>query len=194
MQTAKKIVLASSSPRRKMLLKQLGLSFIVDQSDYKEDMQIAKNPHVLVKTLSKEKAKSVARNHSNALVIAADSIVVLKKEFLGKPKDKKEAKEMLRKLSGETHSIITGFTVFDTVTNKSVTKSQKTKIFMRKLSEDEVTAYLATGEPMDKAGAYGIQEKGAVFIEKIEGDFFNAVGLPLFSLARALKKFEVKVL
>jgi septum formation protein len=113
---------------------------------------------------------------------------------MGKPKDDKDAKRMLKKLSNTSHSIVTGFTLLDTKTNKSVTKSIETKVWFKKLTSQEITSYLKKGKHTDKAGAYGIQEIAAIFVEKIEGDYPSAVGLPLFTLAKELKKFGIAVL
>ncbi len=188
------IVLASASPRRKELLEQIGLQFTVDPSDYPEDAFFEMKPAERARQVSLEKARSVATRHKDALVIAADSLIVLKDQVLGKPHDASEAKRMLKSLSGRAHTGITGFTVLDSKSGKSESRSVKTKVFMRKLSDKEIDAYVASGEPLDKAGAYGIQGVGAVLIDRIEGDYYNVVGLPLASLAEVLKKFGVEVL
>lgn len=187
----KTIILASASPRRKELLKKIGLEFKVDISRYREDATLELSPKKLAEFLSLQKAKDVAKRHKNAIIVSADTLVVLKNEILGKPRTAIEAKKMLGKLSGKTHLVITGFTIIDTKTNRTVTKSVETKVYFRKLTVKEIDDYVATKEPLDKAGAYGIQEKARAFVEKIEGDFFNVVGLPIKSLIRELKKFGI---
>lgn len=188
------IILASASPRRKKLLEQMGLRFKVVVSDYEEIEDEKIDPHLLAKRLSLGKAKAVAKKHKNAIIIAADTFVSFRGKIMSKPVTKKVAKDMLRLLSGKSHTILTGFTILDSKTGKVVTKSVESKAYMKKLTEKEIAAYVATGEPLDKAGAYGIQERGALFVEKIEGDYFNIVGLPIFSLAQELKKFGVEVM
>lgn len=190
----RKIILASTSPRRKKLLSRIGLPFEVQASDYEEDMKLDLTPKELVKHLSKGKAEAVAKNYEDAIVIGADSIVVHKNEVFGKPTSTAEAKEMLKKLSGTVHSVITGFTIIDTKTNKSVSQAIEAKIYFREVTEEEMDAYIKTGEPMDKAGAYAVQGLGAIFVEKIEGDFTGVIGLPLFALAKELKNFGAEVL
>jgi len=190
----KKIILASTSPRRKAILKQLGLHFDVVASNYKEKINYNIEPHKLAQKLSQRKAKSVADKHQNAIIIAADTLVVANKEIIGKPKDVNDAKRILKLLSGKKHRIITGFTIINRQSRKTITKSVETIVYFKKLTEKEIDDYIETGEPLDKGGAYGIQEKGALFVEKIEGDYFNIVGLPVYELAKELKKFGVKIL
>ena len=190
----KNIILASKSPRRKELLGKIGLKFKVIESEYSEIIDSRLNPHELVEKLSLEKAKIVHKNHKNSIIIAADTIVVCDGRVLGKPKDKKDAKQMLGFLSGKVHLIITGLTIIDGELNKIITRSEETKVYMRKISPKEIDSYLKTKEPYDKAGAYAIQEIGSIFIEKIEGDYLNAVGLPIYSLVKELKNLGVEVL
>lgn len=190
----KKIVLASASPRRAALLEQLGLKFVVDPSNHEEPLDSKLPPERLVRALSLKKARTVARRYRNAVVIAADTIGILDGKVIGKPKSAVDARRILKKLSGRTHRVITGFTVIDTGSGKTATRAVETKVRFRKLTPDEITAYVRTGEPLDKAGAYGIQERGAIFINHIEGDYFNVIGLPLCALAETLRKFSVKVL
>jgi len=194
MRNIKNIILASASPRRKEILEKTGLKFRVVESRCEEKMDTGLKPHDLAKFLSREKAREVARRYANALVIAADTIVVLRGRIFGKPCDKEQAKEMLRVFSGKAHSVITGFTIIDTASNEELSRSVSSKIFFKRLSADEIEAYIRSGEPLDKAGAYGIQGLGAVLIKRIEGDFFNVMGLPLNALAESLKKFGVNVL
>ncbi len=190
----KKIILASGSPRRKTLLKQIGLQFEIEKSGYEEKINMKMEPHELVKKMSLKKAQSVSKNHKNAIIIAADTLVAFRGQLIGKPKTAEDAKEILGKLSGKSHSIITGFTIMDSYSGKTVTRSVETKVWFKKLSQKEIDDYVKTGEPLDKAGAYGIQELGGIFIHKIEGDYYNVVGLPLYLLAEELKKFGVFIL
>ena len=190
----KAIILASESPRRKELLKKIGLKFKVEPSNYEEDTSSELEPHELAKSLSLEKAKLVAKNHKNVLVIAADTFVVFEGKILGKPRTKTAAREMLKRIDGKTHSVITGFSIVDSVSNKALSKSVETKVQLRKLSSNEIDAYVESKEPLDKAGAYAIQGLGSVIVEKIEGDYFNVVGLPLSALAESLKEFGVHIL
>lgn len=189
----KKIILASSSPRRKQLLEQIGLRFEIEASNYEEDMTLKMEPSKLAEFLSLGKAKDVAQKHKDSIIISADTIVAIDGEIFGKPKTPERAKYMLQKLSGKAHSVITGFTIIDTGTNKQITKSVETKVYFKNLSEKEIDAYIATSEPLDKGGGYAIQGKAGLFVEKIEGDYFNIVGLPILSLAEELKNFGIKI-
>jgi septum formation protein len=188
------IILASASPRRKEILEKTGLHFAVDESSYEEKTDLSLKPHELAGFFSRGKARDVARRHRNALIIAADTIVVLRARLFGKPRSKEEAGKILKALSGKSHSVITGFTIIDTKEKKELTKTVETKVFFKKLSVDEIEAYMRSGEPFDKAGAYGIQGLGAVIVEKIEGDFYNVMGLPLNALSESLKKFGINIL
>lgn len=190
----RKIILASASPRRKELLKQIGLKFTTEPSQFEEEIKPGMKPEKLVKQLSLKKCQIVASRHTNAIVISADTLVVLEGKILGKPRTSENARRMLRSLSGKTHSVITGFTIIDAQSSQSVTRVIKTKVYLKRMEKKEIKAYVKTGEPLDKAGAYGIQELGGIFVEKIEGDYFNVVGLPLFALAEELEKFGIKIL
>lgn len=182
----KSIILASKSPRRKELLRKIGLKFKIIESEYEEIVDPKLTPHELVEKFSLEKAKAVFKNDKDSIIIAADTIVACDGKILGKPKDRADAKRMLEFLSGKTHLIITAFTIISG--NNVITKSEKTKVNMRKISEREIDSYLETKEPYDKAGAYAIQEEGSKFIQGIDGDFDNAVGLPILTLVQELKK------
>lgn len=188
-----KIILASASPRRKELLEKLQIPFAVEVSNYKEDNHLKLNPLELAKTLSLGKAEAVAEKHKgeNALIIGADTFVVLNNKVLGKPHTFKRAKAMIKKMSGKTHSVITGFTLIDLKSGKKISKAVESKVYFRKLTEEEIDTYVRTGKPLDKAGAYAIQEAGCVLIERIKGDYTNIVGLPLPSLIKELKKFGI---
>ncbi|MFH1186813.1 MAG: Maf family protein [Candidatus Levyibacteriota bacterium] len=189
----KRIILASRSPRRKQLLESIGLKFKVVVSNIDEKLIVEKNPQKLAEKLSRQKANAILKKYKNAIVIAADSIVVQNKEIIGKPTSEKNASEILQKLSGRKHTVITGFTVLDTKTKKSVTRSVISKVYFKKLTKEEIEVYVKTGKLMDKAGAYGIQDKAGVFIEKVEGDFFNVVGLPIFAVCKTLQEFGINI-
>lgn len=190
----KKIILASASPRRKELLEKTGLKFRVVKSRYKEGVNRRLSPRQVAVSLSLGKAKAVAKKYKDTIIIAADTFIVFKGKILGKPKTAAKAKEMLRKMSGKLHSVITGFTILDTQKNKVVSQSVETKVYFKKLKPAEIDFYVKSKEPLDKAGAYAIQGLGPMLIEKIEGDYFNVVGLPIASLLEDLKKFGINVL
>lgn len=190
----RKIILASASPRRSEILGLTGLKFSVDVSEYEEDMELGLKPHQLARFLSSEKAMTIAAKYPDALVIAADTFIVFRGNLLGKPHTEEEARRMLILLNGRSHSVITGFTIIDTKTKKKLSRSVETKVYFRKMTEQEIESYVRTGEPLDKAGSYAIQGIGAVIVKKIEGDYLNVVGLPLNSLTDALRKFGVSVL
>ena len=190
----KRIILASASPRRKELLEKIGLKFEVEPSNYAENMRSKLSPDELARSISLEKAKVVAGKHKNAIVIAADTFIVFRGKILGKPNTQAEARKMLMTLKGKSHSVITGFTILDTDKNKVLTKSVETIIHIKNLTSEEVDAYVKSKEPLDKAGAYAIQGLGSVIVEKIEGDYFNVIGLPLSALAEGLKEFGIHVL
>ena len=189
-----KIILASTSPRRKEILAKTGLKFSIEPSDYEEDMTLSLPPLSLAKTLAEEKAKAVAKKYQEGIIIGADTIVALGDKVLGKPKSKAEAKEMLRLLSGQTNAVITGFAIIDASTGKMVSDAISTDDSITQLSDETIDAYVESGEPLDKAGAYAIQGLGAVIVEKIDGDFFTVMGLPLFRVVQELKKFGINVL
>ncbi len=190
----RKIVLASSSPRRKDLLEHIGLSFDIVSSDFNESSVVEKTPKKTVEKLSLEKAMAIAPKYKDAVIIGADTIVVLKDKILGKPKDKKDAKHTLKMLSGTTHSIITAFTLIDTKTGRTITRSVASRVTMRKISDKQIDNYIKTGEPMDKAGSYAVQGYGSLLIERIEGNYFGIVGLPLNILRNELYKMGIKIL
>jgi septum formation protein len=187
--SVKEIVLASASPRRREILELTGLRFRVDTSRYEETLDHTVNPHNLAKRLSLEKARAVAGKYKDALIIAADTFIVFRGKLLGKPHTPKEARNMLAMLNGKSHSVITGYTILDTGAGQKITRSVETKVWFKKMSSEEIDAYIATKEPLDKAGAYAIQGRGCVIVKKIEGDYLNVVGLPLFDIAVTLKKF-----
>lgn len=189
-----KIILASTSARRKELFEKLRLPFTIEASDYEEDMTLKIPPLKLAKTLSYGKALAVAKKHKSGIVIGADTFVVFDNHLLGKPKSELEAVKMLKKLSGQRVDILTGLTIINIASGKKVSITDITKVYIKKLSKQEIENYVASGEPMGKAGAFAIQGLGAVIIKKIEGDFMGAMGLPLFILAKELKKLGIYVL
>ncbi len=188
------IILASKSPRRIELLRKIGLKFKVEASRYSEKLNPKLKPRALARILSAGKAKSAAARHKNAIIIAADTVVVLGKKVFGQPRSKTEAKKMLKMLSGRSHKVITGFIVMDTASGRKISGEEETKVFFRKLSGEEIKSYVNSGEPAGKAGAYAVQGLGSLLVKRIEGDYFNIVGLPLCSLTEALKKIGVSVL
>ena len=190
----KKIVLASASPRRKELLEKIGLKFEGEPSNHKEDINPHLKPHDLAMSISREKALAVASRHNNAIIIAADTFIVFRGKIMGKPATEAEARKMLATLSGKSHSVITGFTIIGTDENKVSSKSVETKVHLKRLTIEEIDAYVKSQEPLDKAGAYAIQGLGAVLVEKIEGDYFNVIGLPLCALTESLKEFGIHIL
>jgi len=174
------IYLASSSPRRKRLLQQLNISFKTFSVDIDEKIKKNESPVRTVKRLSLEKMEMAKKIVKRGIIITADTIVVFDKEIIGKPKNKKEAEKILNKLSGRTHKVYTGFSIYNSVNSRIITEYEKTFVKFRKLNKKEIIDYISTGSPMDKAGAYGIQDDfGAVFVEKIIGCYYNVVGLPL---------------
>jgi septum formation protein len=190
----RKIVLASASPRRKEILRLTGLKFIVCKSHYEEDLSLSLSPRKLARFLSLKKAEAVAHKFRDSIIIAADTFIDFQRKVLGKPQDEKAATRMLSLLNGKMHSVITGFTIIDTCNSKILSRSVVTKVYFKKLSKQEITAYVASKEPLGKAGAYAIQGLGSIFIDKIDGDFFNVMGLPLSALTQGLKEFGVYIL
>jgi len=184
----KKIILASNSPRRAMLLNQIKLNFevIPPKIDEKIDYNLSKEE--IVKKLSYEKSFAVAKNiKKDFFVVGADTLVVKNEQILGKPKNHEDAKNILEFLSGTWHEVITGFTIIDIGTSRIITEYEVTKVKMYELSNQEINEYILTEEPFDKAGGYGIQGLGSLLIEKIEGCFYNIVGLPIPKFYKSLK-------
>lgn len=183
------IYLASKSPRRRKLLKQIGLNFKSFSVDLHEEIFDGEHPVATVKRLSQHKLEEAQKRVKNAIIITADTIVVLDKEIIGKPKNEKDAAKILSKLSGRTHQVYTGFAILNQKTKKKIVAYERTYVSFRKLSKKEILDYINTGSPMDKAGAYGIQDDfGAVFVEKINGCYYNVVGLPIQKLYAQLIK------
>ena len=185
------LILASQSPRRKELLGLTGLDFIIRVADIDETMDPGATPYDEVARLSREKALAVPRE-ADDVVIAADTIVVCDGERLGKPRDEADAFRMLRLLSGRDHQVMTGLTVLRG--DRAETLTEVTDIHFRELTDGEIRAYIATGEPMDKAGSYGIQGGAALFVSHLCGDYFNVVGLPVCALTGMLRRFGLRVM
>ncbi|HDQ92644.1 MAG TPA: septum formation inhibitor Maf [Synergistetes bacterium] len=180
------VVLASASPRRAALLDDLGWSFRIVPPDIEEVIGEEENPSTLVLRLAGEKADSVFRLFGGALVIGADTVVVLGETILGKPKDTEDAEKMLSMLSGKEHTVITGVAV--RYGEAAVSGFEMTRVFFRQLTESDIKKYVCSGEPMDKAGGYAIQGRGSLLVRSIEGCYFNVVGLPLVRLSRLLEE------
>lgn len=191
-----KIILASSSPRRIELLKKYNLNPTVVKAEIQERISEGESPEQIAMALAFEKAFSVSSKFNDGeIIIGADTIVVFKDEILGKPKDKDDAFRMLKTLSGNEHSVITGICVIKANINLKVIDYQKTLVKFRKLTDDKILNYIHTNEPMDKAGAYGIQGFGEILIEKIDGCYSNVVGLPIGKLDDILNKyFNISIL
>ncbi len=193
MHRLKQIVLASASPRRRDILQLTGLPFKVDPVNCTENMDIRVSPRRLSRVLSAKKARIAAGKYPDGLIIAADTFVVFRGKIMGKPHTPAEAREMLAALSGKVHTVITGFTIIDTRTGKCISRSVETKVYFDKLSIKEINAYVRTGEPLDKAGAYAIQGLGSIFVRRIEGDYFNVIGLPLNAMKSCLIEFGINI-
>lgn len=184
----KDIILASASPRRKELLASIHLPFKVITADveeiFEDDLPIGE----AIQKVALTKAKAVAQLHNDALVIGADTVVMMDGKRLGKPKDDKEAYAMLQSLSGKTHQVITGVAICEG--DKVETFYEVSEVVMYPLSDEDILSYIAKDQPFDKAGAYGIQTYGKILVKAIHGDYFNIVGLPIARLYRELKKYE----
>jgi septum formation protein len=173
-----------------VLLRQLGLKFKIHPSRLPEEFDARRTPEENARRLATAKAVEVAGKYSNAIIVSADTIVVLGRRVLGKPVSSEDAVRMLRMLSGREHTVITAFAIIDCRTGKSATGTERTRVRFRNLGSKEIRSYVASGSPMDKAGAYGIQDDyGAVFVEKVNGCFYNVVGFPLMKFHLALGKF-----
>lgn len=188
-------ILASASPRRKSLLEALGCTeLVIRPARCEEIVPPGLSPADTVMALALQKAEDTAARslEPDAVILAADTIVVRDGEILGKPRDAAQAKAMLRSLSGRSHEVFTGVAILRG--DKRRVRYARTEVFFRDLSPQEIEAYVATGEPLDKAGAYGIQGRAALFAEKLHGDFYNVVGLPLYLTGQMLQELEVNLL
>ena len=187
-----KIILASASPRRKELMALAGIPFEARPVDADETILCCTPPEGAVMMLATRKAQLAAEHFPDDLIIGADTIVAVGKHIYGKPDTSEEAFEMLSALSGKTHQVFTGVCIYTKSGHRNAFCT-RTDVTFFPLSEEEIRAYIATGEPMDKAGAYGIQGKGALLVEKIDGDYYNVVGLPISRLVRDLKSFKAQI-
>lgn len=194
----KKLILGSQSPRRRELLENAGIEFDVITSDSDEVIDEEMDFADTVKEVAKQKNAAVCRDEKcpkDAVVLTADTMVVCDNKIMGKPKDEENAFEMLRLLSGNTHYVLTGYCITDKEKGKTVSGTQKTEVKFRELENEEIRRYIATGEPFDKAGAYGIQLRGSMFVESVAGDYFNIVGLPVCKVCKLLKEdFGIRIL
>ena len=187
-----KLILASASPRRAELLDRMGLTFSVQPANTEEKLEPGLSPSQQVVALSRQKAEAVAATLTEeAVVLSADTVVVLEEEILGKPHSQEEAAEMLTALSGRSHKVLTGVTVI--APQGAWYHCEETEVFFRPLSGEEIRSYVLSGEPMDKAGAYGIQGHAALFVEKIIGDYYNVMGLPVCQTGLMLRKAGLAV-
>ena len=187
------IILASQSPRRRELLERMGISqFDVIPAKGEERADPSLNPEQLVEALSRQKAAEVAAAHPDALIIAADTVVAVDGAVLGKPRSREDAADMLKRLSGREHTVYSGLTV--SWQGRSITQHEATTVRFRPLTQADITHYISTGEPMDKAGSYGIQGYGCTLVEGISGDYYNVVGLPVCRLSQILSGFGVEAL
>lgn len=186
-------ILASSSPRRKALLRQIGLDFKIVPSRYEEDMKLKLDNKNLAKTLAYGKAKEVAGRVKSGIIIGSDTFIVFKGKRIGKPKNAKDARKILKMISGKTLIIYSGIAIIDKYQNKKITDHEITEVKMKKMTDSEIERYIQTGETLDKAGAFGIQEKGVKFVEKINGCYSNVVGLPIYKLYINLQKLGIKI-
>jgi septum formation protein len=188
------IILASGSPRRRDLLRQIGVDFDVYPADVNESILANESPEDYAVRISLDKVRAVAKKVGGGIIIGADTIVVFKDMILGKPIDSEDAKRMLEMLSGKMHKVITGLAIMNAATGMVICKIATTSVWFRDLDEDEVKKYVLSGESLDKAGAYGIQGKGALLVARIEGCYNNVVGLPLSLLDEVLRKFGINLL
>jgi len=193
MNTQKQLVLASQSPRRKAILKQIGINFTVHSTDFEErDEHLSAEGLVAHNSLGK--AQKAARHYKNALIIGVDTVGAFRDKIINKPKSEEQAKDMLRLLSNTTHRVVTGITIIDTSNpEKALTETETTYVTFDRLDEEAIEAYISSGEGQDKAAGYAIQGLGSLFVKKIEGDYFNVVGLPVYRLRKMLRKFGIKL-
>lgn len=193
------LILASKSPRRKAILKQIGIDFSAVESNFEEKKNIknptASNIRKLVIDNAKGKALDIANKINEGVVLGVDTVVLCEGRIIGKPKDRKDAKIILNFLNDRMHKVFSGIALVRKSGGKLrlLTDYEVTTVYFRKLTDSEITQYIETGEPLDKAGAYGIQEKGAVLVKKIDGDFYNVVGLPVAKMLALAKKMDIEL-
>ncbi|MEG0874182.1 MAG: nucleoside triphosphate pyrophosphatase [Clostridiales bacterium] len=192
----KKIILASASPRRKEILANLGLDFTIAPANIDETPMAEEEPQSYVLRMAVQKAIAAAKAHGEkeGIFLAADTIVVLDNKILGKPENVADAKSMLSSLSGREHIVITAIGMVDKGNNRTVSAMEQTVVYFQELNQREIESYVATGEPMDKAGGYGAQGLGSLFIRRLEGDYFNVVGLPVNKLYTLFKEIGIDLL
>lgn len=183
-----KLILASKSPRRRYLLKQAGLEFSVIPSTLDENSIPLTSPESYVRRLAETKAEEISQQYPESWVIGADTIVFINDTILGKPSSRKEAREMLKSLSGKTHQVLTGYCIRREITNRAFSETVKTDVCFKELTEVEINWYIRSGEPFDKAGAYAIQGIGTFLVKRINGSYTNVVGLPVCEVLEFLIK------
>ena len=188
-----KFIIASRSPRRAALLKQIGVDFEVVNSGVDESAVAKASPPVYVKKLARLKAGAVAKIRNDCIIIGADTMVVIDGQMVGKPKDNEDALATLKALNGRVHKVVTGICVINKYSGKTATRSVTTRVKFRNLCDSAINWYVETGEPLGKAGSYGIQDKGALLVEWVRGDFYNVVGLPLVTLSSMLEDMDVRL-
>jgi septum formation protein len=187
---ANPLVLASGSPRRRELLARAGIPFVVDVPSIAEENYSGLDPTEFARQLSRDKALAVAPRHPSRILLGADTVVAMGNVIYGKPRDAADAERILKELAGHKHTVITAITLIFPGLPPNI-QHEKTEVSMRRMDRDFIRRYVATGEPLDKAGAYAIQDKGSLIVERIQGDFYNVVGLPLVLLYRILKQYNV---
>lgn len=186
------MILASKSPRRKEILENIGFNIVVKSEDIEEvsdEIEIAE----IIKDIAWKKVEAVAKVYPNEYVVGADTVVEVDGKIIGKPRDEQEAEFILKKLSGRAHNVITAYSLINKEKGICVKEVVTTKVYFKELSSEMIEWYIASKEPMDKAGAYGIQGKGAIFVEKIEGDFFSVMGFPIERFVGKLNELKIKL-
>ena len=181
------IILASASPRRKTILSQIGIQFTIMKSNTLEDFSLNLPPEAFCEHWAREKAKDIAKNHPNSLIIGADTIVVLDKKILGKPQNRNQSISMLKSLSGRTHEVLTGVSFIHLDSNFDITFNESTLVSFVTLTNNDILNYIDTYKPYDKAGSYGIQDRFSIHINKITGCYYNVMGFPISTFHRKLK-------
>ncbi|MFA6023352.1 MAG: Maf family protein [Candidatus Pacearchaeota archaeon] len=188
-----KIILATTSPRRQGLAQTMGLDFEIVPSNYEENMKLNLKPKDLVMQFAHGKALDVSKKFKEGIVIGIDTIIVFNNKNLGKPKTKEEAFKMLKSYSGKKQYVYSGVCLIDCKTKKIIKDFEVTEVYFKKLEDNEIKNYIATGEPMDKAGGYGIQDLASIFIKKINGCYFNVMGFPIYNIYKNLRKMNVNI-
>lgn len=187
----KRIILATGSPTRKNINEKLGLNFEIIPSKYEEDMALDLPPEKLAMELAYGKANDIAKDHHEEIIIGIDTFVVFEGKTIGKPKDKEDAINILKKLSGKMHEVFSGIAIIDCENKKIIKDFEVTKVKFRKLDNSEIINYVNSLEPLNKAGAYGVQGKGGILVEKFDGCFYNVEGFPVSKILSLLKKINI---